>query len=150
LALTDTQRYIRELGFRVTPQRQLILEAIAEAGEHATIEEIFGRVRAKSSVVSQATVYRTLELFSKHNLIHANEIRGRKVYELATEHPHHHLICQSCWYDQKISDRLIPELIDGIDAEYRFLVQSQHLVLLGLCGQCREQMASQQRSDAKE
>jgi Fur family ferric uptake transcriptional regulator len=150
LALTDLERRIRELGFRVTPQRQLILEAINEAGEHASFDEIFERVRRKSSAVSQATVYRTLELFSKHNLIHANEISGRKVYELATEHPHHHLICQSCWYDQKINDRLIPELIDGIDEEYRFLVQSEHLVLRGLCSQCREQMASQQSSDEKE
>ena len=150
MAFTDIEGRIRELGFRVTPQRQLVLEAIAETGEHASFEEIFERVRAKSSVVSQATVYRTLELFSKHNLIHANEISGRKVYELASDHQHHHLICQSCWYDQKIEDRLIPDLIYGIDEEYRFLVQSEHLVLLGLCSQCREQMTSQQSSHGKE
>lgn len=147
MATSDIEKRIRDLGFRITPQRQIILEAISENEEHATVEEIFERVHSKSSAISQATVYRTLELFSKHNLIHANEISGYKVYELASEHPHHHLICQSCWNDQKIDDQLIPEMINSIDEEYRFLVQSEHLVLLGLCGHCRDQIASQQSSE---
>ena len=54
------------------PQRQLILEAVAEAGEKAQIEDIMERVHAKSSAISQATVYRTLEIFGTHNLIHVN------------------------------------------------------------------------------
>lgn len=141
MSLASIESRIRDLGFRVTPQRQIILEAIELAGEHATFEEIFSRIQSKSNAISQATVYRTLELFSKHNLIHANEISGQKVYELSSEHPHHHLICQSCWNDKIIDDDMIPNLINGIDQEYRFLVQSEHLVLLGLCGYCREQMA---------
>ena len=147
MSLANIEGHIRELGFRVTPQRQIILEAIELAGEHATFDEIFSHIKSKSSAISQATVYRTLELFSKHNLIHANEISGQKVYELASEHPHHHLICQSCWNDKTIDDEMIPNLIEGIDQEYRFLVQSEHLVLLGLCGYCREQMALSEEND---
>ena len=150
MTFADFEARIRELGFRVTPQRQLILEAIKEAGEHATFEEIFERVRSNSSAVSQATVYRTLELFSKHHLLHSSEIRGHKVYELASDHAHHHLICQRCWADEKISDDLFPKLVDGIDKEYRFLVQSEHLVLLGLCEQCRKDIESMQAIDGKD
>lgn len=149
MSLLDIEGRIRELGFRVTPQRQLILEAISEAGEHATFEDIFSRVREKSSAVSQATVYRTLELFSKHNLIHANEISGQKVYELASDHPHHHLICQRCKNDQKIDGRLVPDLINGIDQDYHFLVQSEHLILSGLCEYCREEIAAMQSSNGE-
>ncbi|MDH5506534.1 MAG: transcriptional repressor [Anaerolineae bacterium] len=138
MAILDLEGRIRELGFRVTPQRQLILEAIEAAGEHSTVEEIFKRVKEKSSAISQATVYRTLELFSKHNLIYANEISGNKVYELASGEPdHHHLVCQKCWYDMKIDHGMVQEMLENIDQEYRFLVQSEHLVLLGLCGHCR-------------
>ena len=127
------------MGFRVTPQRQVILEAIVEAGEHTTFEDIYKRVHALSSSISRATVYRTLELFSKHHLIHVNEIGGNKVYEMASELQHHHLICRRCWGDQKIDDEAFREMSVNLDERYRFLVQSKHLVLIGLCEYCRKE-----------
>ncbi|KAA3645008.1 MAG: transcriptional repressor [Chloroflexi bacterium] len=141
---------IRELGFRITPQRQLILEAVAEAGEKARIEDIMERVQAKSSAISQATVYRTLEIFGAHNLIHVNVLDGQRVYEVAGENVHHHMICQSCWSDEKIPHKVVNEFVDNVQVKYGFLAQPHHLFLLGLCKHCQEEEDKKQISKEEE
>ncbi len=129
---------VRELGFRMTPQRQLILEAIERAGEHATLEEIFEQVQAFAPSISQSTVYRTLEIFSRYRLIHGNEIAGGRVYELVAENAHHHLICHKCWTDNRIKDKKFKRFKEKIDDEYGFLVLSEHNIFMGLCADCRK------------
>ena len=57
----DWASRMRDHGFRVTPQRQLILEAIYESGGHTTPEEIYERVHAKAPAVNLATIYRTVD-----------------------------------------------------------------------------------------
>lgn len=51
----DFDNLIHKRGFRVTPQRQLILEAVCAGGGHNTPEEIYARVQSKSSAINQAT-----------------------------------------------------------------------------------------------
>lgn len=133
----NCENHIRQLGIRITPQRQLILKAVAEAGEHATFERIYARVHAQSSAISRATVYRTIDLFSRHSIIHENIINRQKVYELASKEHHHHIICRRCWSNQKITHQALQDFIDHLDEEYDFLIQPKHLFLIGLCAHCR-------------
>ena len=44
---------VRERGFRLTPQRQIILDAICEGGGHTTPEEIYERVQAVAPAVNR-------------------------------------------------------------------------------------------------
>ncbi|MQC26929.1 MAG: transcriptional repressor [Chloroflexi bacterium] len=138
----DTEQLIEqrvwELGFRMTPQRRLILEAIEDAGEHATFDEILARVRRREAAISQATLYRTLETFSRYRLIHGNELAGGKVYEMVAHNPHHHLMCHRCWRDQKIEEDALASFYQEMASEHGFLVLAEHIVFMGLCRECRE------------
>jgi len=131
------ERRIRNLGFRLTPQRELILQAIARRGEHATFDEILAEVRAVTPSISAATVYRNLETFSRYRLIHGNDLAGGKVYEVASEDGHHHLICHKCWGDTKVQDLTVRKLFKEFDKQYGFLVLGEHYVFMGLCPECR-------------
>jgi Fe2+ or Zn2+ uptake regulation protein len=131
-------RRIKQFGFRMTPQRELILDAIAQQGEHATFDEIYAKVHAANPNISKATVYRTLDTFSKYRLIHGNAIAGGEVYELAAEEGHHHLICHKCWGDIKVSDEVVRKLFKQLDKQTGFLVLGEHYVFMGLCPDCRE------------
>jgi Fe2+ or Zn2+ uptake regulation protein len=131
-------RRIRDLGFRLTPQRELILRAIARQGEHATFDAILEDVRRSSPHVSAATVYRNLESFSRYRLVHGNEVAGGTLYELASEDPHHHLICQKCWGDIKVDDSTVRKLFKQLDKQTGFLVLGEHFIFLGLCPDCRK------------
>lgn len=129
---------IKQFGFRLTPQREMILDAIAKQGEHATFDEIFARVRSAHPNISKATVYRTLETFSRYRLIHGNQIAGGDVYELAGEEAHHHLICHKCWGDVQVSDATVRKLFKELDKQTGFLVLGEHYIFMGLCRGCRE------------
>lgn len=131
------ERRIRNLGFRVTPQRQLILQVIANLGQHATFDEIYDDVRKQEPHISAATVYRNLELFSRYRLIHGNEVAGGRVYELADEEEHHHLICHKCWGDVRIEDQQVRKLFRDLAKQTGFLVLGEHYIFMGLCSECR-------------
>ena len=59
---------LRASGYRVTPQRQLVLEAVTKL-EHATPEEIFADIHQTARGVNVSTVYRTLELLEQIGLV---------------------------------------------------------------------------------
>lgn len=134
------KRRVRQLGFRMTPQRQMILEAIGRCGEHATFDEIYAQVRAVAPRISRATLYRTLETFSRYRLIHGNEVAGGRVYEVVADQAHHHLICHNCWGDTHLEDEAVQPLFEEIEKEHGFLVLGEHYIFMGLCPDCRPQL----------
>ncbi|GAA3051019.1 hypothetical protein GCM10020000_35180 [Streptomyces olivoverticillatus] len=65
---TDWQSDLRRRGYRLTPQRQLVLEAVDRL-EHATPDDILTEVRKTAGGVNISTVYRTLELLEELGLV---------------------------------------------------------------------------------
>src|SRR5512143_118116 len=93
---TDYARVLHQRGFRMTPQREMILDAISQGRGHTDFDEIFARVQARSPAMNRATLYRTLEFLRQQRLIYSAEIGGHTVYEIAQDVPHHHLVCVNC------------------------------------------------------
>ena len=86
-----------ERGFRVTPQRQLILDAVCQGAGHTTLPEIYARVQQMAPAINLATVYRTLDFLNEMGLVVSGDMGdGRMVYEIAGQEPHHHLVCRRC------------------------------------------------------
>ena len=133
----DYQKLMRERGFRVTPQRRIILDAICEGNGHTALEEIYARVQAHSPTINLATVYRTLDFLCGLGLVVAVDIGGRTVYEIAGEAPHHHLICRGCGQVQQISHADVLAFLEQIGQANDFQVEMNHLALFGLCAACR-------------
>lgn len=142
MSTTPPQDYIhliRSRGFRATPQRQMILDVIREEKQHLTAEEIYQRVRLKTTTLNRATIYRTLDFLCELRLVVAADIGGgRWVYELAGETPHHHLVCRTCGAEMAISQEEVQAFFDQVLADHDFLIDMDHLALFGLCSQCRE------------
>ena len=88
------QEELRAKGYRVTPQRQLALEAVT-ALEHGTPEEICTAVQRTAQGVNISTVYRTLELLEELGMVkHAHLGHGPPTYHLAVDAEHVHLVCR--------------------------------------------------------
>jgi Fur family ferric uptake transcriptional regulator len=133
----DYAALMRQRGFRVTPQRQLILDAICEGAGHTTFEQIYARVLAKSDAVNRATVYRTLDFLCELHLVVAADVGGgHTVYEIAGDTPHHHLVCLRCRQVQQISHETVKDLFAQIERDQHFHVETDHLALFGLCRDC--------------
>jgi Fur family ferric uptake transcriptional regulator len=138
----DTQQAlyqrIRARGFRLTPQRQVILNIVTAGGGHLTIEQVYQKARAQAPALNLVTVYRTLNFFCELRLMVAADIGGgRKVYEMAGERPHHHLICRTCGKVERIEQEEVQAVVERMDAVHQFLIDMDHMAFFGLCSTCR-------------
>ncbi len=126
-------------GYRLTAQRQMVLDAVCEAGSHASPEEIYKRVQEKSSAVNRTTVYRVLKFLRELDLLSATvDVNGRLEYEIAGEDPHLHFFCRSCGVNIEFSDEAFVTFAETLHHRYGFEVETDHITLTGLCTNCHE------------
>lgn len=129
---------LKEKGYRLTPQRRVILDILHETAAHLTAEDILNRVQARISGVNKSTVYRTLELLENLGLVVKSELDGRHIYHHAEEGHHHHLICRQCgWIMDCDEDMLLP-LERTLLERHNFRADLHHHVIYGLCRACRD------------
>jgi Fur family transcriptional regulator, ferric uptake regulator len=134
----ETKKLIKERGYRLTPQRQIILEALHDAGGHCTPEEVYQRVQLTSSAINRTTVYRTLDFLVRLGLVTTAHMQGNQViYELASERPHHHLVCQHCNHVEQLDHQQVASMFVNLEQETGYQINTDHLVLFGLCPHCR-------------
>jgi Fur family transcriptional regulator, ferric uptake regulator len=134
---TTWHEELRAKGYRVTPQRQLVLEAV-KALEHATPEEICAKVRETARGVNISTVYRTLELLEELGMVtHTHLSHGAPTYHLAAEAHHLHLVCRGCGEIGEVDPEMAAGLIGGLDRELGFVADVHHLTVFGVCRNCR-------------
>lgn len=128
---------LRASGYRVTPQRQLVLEAVTRL-EHASPEEIYASVKQTAVGVNLSTVYRTLELLEQVGLVtHTHLGHGAHRYHLASDAQHVHLMCHGCGSIIQIEPAAVAPLVRALDDEYGFQTDVGHLTVFGLCAACR-------------
>jgi len=128
---------IRAAGHRVTNQRVLILDAVCEGAGHSTLGQIYARTRMMDRSIDRSTIYRTLKLFVELGLVlSADTGSGELVYEIAKPQHHHHLVCKRCGKEQEVGQEIMQFMFDQIEREYQFHVDTDHLVLFGLCSDC--------------
>ncbi len=130
---------LRDLGYRLTPQRQLILTAIQDSDDHISAEEIHARVCAKYPHVNISTVYRTLELLEDFQMVaHIDGPDGQRHYELLGIHGlHHHLHCRICGKVVPLAHEDTQPLMKHLEDAYGFTVEPESWTFSGLCAACR-------------
>lgn len=127
---------LRAQGFRLTPQRLVILEILQHHSGHLTPAEIFQYASFRLPGITETTVYRTLEFLIRNGLALVAHIgEGKLVYESAT-HRHHHLICSKCGHTVEISNDFLDVLYSKFQEETGFLIDSSHMTFFGLCPKC--------------
>lgn len=131
------QGQLRASGHRLTPQRQLVLEAIATLG-HATPDEIFAQVRKVAGGVNISTVYRTLDLLEELGLVtHAHLGHGAPTYHVADDAEHVHLVCRACGSVSEVGTDVVSDTVARLSAEHGFSVDVHHITVFGQCASCR-------------
>src|SRR4249919_1231669 len=118
---------LRASGYRVTPQRQLVLEAVTRLN-HASPEEIFAEVHQRAQGVNVSTIYRTLELLEQLGLVtHTHLGHGAPRYHLAAEADHVHLVCSSCGRITQVPPDAVEALVSALDENNGFQTDLGHL-----------------------
>ena len=129
---------LSEQGYRLTPQRMLVLAAIENSDDHISAEEIYAEVIAKYPHVNISTVYRTLELLNQLGLVTETDLGGGRVrYHPADKGHHHHLVCQQCGKIIDLDESVLVSLEKVLFGEYNFSADLRHLAIFGRCADCR-------------
>ena len=129
---------LRAQGYRLTPQRELVLDAVARLG-HATPEEIADAVQETAKGVNISTVYRTLELLEQLGLVsHTHLGHGAPTYHSADDADHVHLVCRVCGVVSETTPEVVGQVVDRLVAEQGFQADVRHLAIFGTCATCRD------------
>ena len=121
---------LKNEGLRYTQQRQIIWDEIRSSTEHRDAEEIYLIIKKKNKInVSRATVYRTIDVLVKNNLVRKMELGdGRALYEHKADDEHHdHIICLETGKIIEFYNEKLEELQDQIVKKHGYeLVRHVH------------------------
>lgn len=128
---------IRSRGFRLTPQRLIILQVLQHSGEHLSPTEVFEHAKTNLPGLTETTVYRTLEFLVENGFaLSAHMGSGKLVYQVGGN-DHHHVICQKCGAESEVSHTQVANLYQNIEQLTGYQLTTSHLSFFGLCPACR-------------
>ena len=130
-------RLLRETGIRLTPQRMLILSAVANGRGHMGVDEIFARAKETYPYMDIATVYRTLHLFAELGVATEVAMGDRLHFELTDPNGrHHHMVCKQCGGAFDLSPHYLEEFRNTIIEEFGFEPDLDNFTVSGVCTAC--------------
>jgi ferrous iron transport protein A len=145
---------IQASGGRVTHQRLILLEILADLHDDIDAERLHQRAIAQDPAISLPTVYRTLHTLEAAQLItpmYVSPEHERKVYRLQNnDSQRFHFTCRDCGkvipFQTALVHPLQAELLQKLGAE----VTSFCMCVGGLCADCREKETERMTLDELE
>lgn len=136
--LTTSRKALNRAGIRITHQRALIMEIIRQGRGHLDADEIYRRAREKEPRLSLSTVYRTLQMLKKLDLVeelHFDEEHHH--YEVKPSAEHHHLVCLGCGRVIEFNYPLSRYLKKNVSEAKDFDITETEIRVTGYCAKCR-------------
>ncbi len=129
---------LREKGLRLTPQRELVLNAVRQLG-HATPEEVAEQVKKTHPGINLSTVYRNLETLENVGLVqHTHLGHGGATYHAAEEMTHLHLVCGKCGSVGDAPIEVAAPFVNSLVDDYGFKTDVAHFAIYGTCEACQK------------
>lgn len=128
----------------MTQERRAVLSALRGAERPLTRLQIARMVEPRG--VDQSSVYRTLALFTTHNVVEVFEnANHEQTYELRTAAHHHHLVCERCGTTKKIRCPLPAALLTTLERKHTFHTLRHTASVYGQCDPCYQNRQKAQR-----
>ena len=138
--LEKASEAIRESGGRMTNQRQIIVELLADSNEDLDADGLYQCAHQRDASISLATVYRTLNTLEAAGLVrqHYNSREHeRKVYQLVEADTGYHFTCRNCRRVIHFQSPLVQEIQQILEAEFGVQVSNACVCMDGLCPECQ-------------
>ncbi|HWQ26035.1 MAG TPA: transcriptional repressor [Chlorobaculum sp.] len=127
--------FMKEEGLRCTSERINVLQEIYRSDIHLDADEIFVRLRKKGVGISRATVYHTLDLLFRFNIVTKVDLGHKHShYEKSWGVANHlHIICQKCGKVSEVTSSDLAGMVENLCAEHGFSLGSFSLQVFGEC-----------------
>ena len=127
---------VKNKGFKVTPQRRAIIDALLFLEKPPTAKEVLDIVRGKYPEISLDTVYRNLNLLAEIGCLIQINLKNNETsrFEIMKNH-HHHLICLGCG-EAVCLDNCILDRHMGVLREKGYQIVGHAFEIYGYCPDC--------------
>ncbi|WP_435770195.1 Fur family transcriptional regulator [Nocardioides sp. SYSU DS0651] len=127
----------RPTALRPTRQRLAITDALREAPDFQSAQEVHDSVRQSGEKVGLATVYRTLQAMAEAGEVDVrHNPAGEATYRRCSPSHHHHLVCRSCGRTVEITGSAVEKWAHSVGEDHGFSDVSHTVELVGLCADC--------------
>ncbi|RMF81679.1 MAG: transcriptional repressor [Chloroflexi bacterium] len=136
--LSKRARRMVDAGYKVTKARMTVLRVFEESGGHITSKEVLERVAAIDENIGRASIFRTLDLFTRLAIIRPTYIETSMTpsYVLLPDGHHHHIICTNCDQVIEFDNCDLSDLAHQLEAEYGIELTGHLLEFYGICKTC--------------
>lgn len=137
IASNKLTEYLESNKCRKTPERYEILQTICQIKGLFSIETLSDEMTAKAKFqVSRATLFNTLELFTKANLVVKHTLIRAALYECSIDpQPTVCLVCQKCDSVTKVDNEEMQTWLKSLKVR-QFAIHQPVLYLHGMCKKC--------------
>lgn len=136
-AVLNFRNMLTEQGYRVTPQRLAIYEALVNSKEHPSAEELYSEVKVRYPMISPATVYNTLQLLVRLGLATELGFHGETRYD-GNPDVHANILCLECQRIFDVDLDGLEELKESLAARSDFILLGERHEFFGICPDCRK------------
>ncbi len=129
--MKDVKSFLEESKLKITPQRLAILKELESRG-HASIEEIYEKIKNSFPSISLATIYKNINALKEEGIICEVCLHQKPKYELKKD-SHAHFICKKCG---KVTDIPFSDIINK-EIEKFYPDAQKELYIYGICRECK-------------
>lgn len=124
--------------FRMTRQREIILQELRKVTSHPSADEVYLMVRKIIPKISIGTVYRNLELLFQRGDIAKIEISGSQMRFDGNPQKHYHISCVECSRIDDLDKDVVKRIDFNSDLIHDFKIIGHTLHFSGICKNCSE------------
>jgi len=125
-------------GYRLTPQREAVLRALAGPQQHASAHQVYEQARRHCHSTSLATVYNTVSVLKELGEVEELEFSGvGHRYATRPSEPHAHLVCTRCGRIDDFGNAVLRAALATAVADCGYAVTNYRLDFYGECPGCQ-------------
>lgn len=145
--LERASQAIRQAGGRMTEQRYILLDILANADQQLDAETLLEIAKQRVSGINLTTIYRTLNVLEAADLVQAHyhsPDHTRKFYELQRTEPTYHFTCRHCKQVTAFRSALTDTIRQQLAEQLGVSVRDVCICADGLCHACQLKLAQQE------
>jgi Fur family ferric uptake transcriptional regulator len=121
----------------LSSRQEQLLEALCRAGRELSGQDLHARLRASTTPMGLATVYRHLRQLQQWGLVRCRHLPSGEALFAPTERDEHHLTCVDCGSTHPLAHCPVHALTLSSEELRGFLPLFHTLEFFGLCPDCQ-------------
>lgn len=141
MSLPAAREALKMRGFRLTRQRQILLDLLEKTGAHLDAETLYRLAHEQDPKLNRVTVYRTLKMLKEGGLVdeldlmhHAGE---QHYYETRRKQEHAHVVCLRCGKVEEYFGEPLQKLRRQVEKTLGFQILIARTEIGGYCAHCQ-------------